>query len=206
MTLLGLFQDAALSTTPPCPMRSFVISQIVPFAGQMVSKLTSTPVHFMRLLVNDRTMDLTHSCDQDNVSEKETLCETYGFLYGIEKLAKAGTQEFAKCGFVPADLWAKPKSKGAQVVAALVTLVLKFAFSSLALHCGPDFSASLPLSYRKSMFRARVGSAILSWSSPSIADTMGGFWDTDDTNYTHSLRKRTPGATLPVPPRWRRSV
>ncbi|SCZ95761.1 BZ3500_MvSof-1268-A1-R1_Chr8-1g09780 [Microbotryum saponariae] len=87
------------------------------FWRDLKSKITSTPVHFMRLLVNGRAMDLTHICDQDNVSEKGTLCETYGFLYGIEKLAKAGTQEFAKCGFVPADLWAKPNSKGAQVVA-----------------------------------------------------------------------------------------
>ncbi|KDE07251.1 hypothetical protein MVLG_02471 [Microbotryum lychnidis-dioicae p1A1 Lamole] len=87
--ILGFFQDDPLSTTLPCPMRSFVSSKMVPFAGRMVvesldcsgafeggywGKIFKGRTDFVRVMVNDQAMDLTSLCGQSKVTDRGTYC------------------------------------------------------------------------------------------------------------------------------------
>ncbi|SCV71203.1 BQ2448_2791 [Microbotryum intermedium] len=127
MTLLGLFHDSPLSPTLPCPMRTFVASQMIPFGARIVverlsctgngfwddlaAKLSHLPTRFVRVLVNDRAMGLGHICPEDEVSEQGTLCRLVAFGKSLGPTLEQATKEFEKCGFVPANLWDGVKRK-----------------------------------------------------------------------------------------------
>ncbi|KDE04668.1 hypothetical protein MVLG_04892 [Microbotryum lychnidis-dioicae p1A1 Lamole] len=111
LTLLGFFQDSALSTTLPCPMRTFVASKTVPFAGRLVIEQVYTPIwehmswfrhETVRILVNDKRMDLSKICTKDALTYGGTLCEYRRFAVTLKKTIEIATKEFEGCGFVPA--------------------------------------------------------------------------------------------------------
>ncbi|SCV74680.1 BQ2448_7709 [Microbotryum intermedium] len=117
MSLIGLFQDAPLSPTLPCPMRSFVASKLVPFAGRMVVErlrcsgsyedgffsFFKGPSEYVRILVNDQVMDLSSVCGKDEVLTSGTVCRLSAFTKAMEKATATATKEFAKCGFTPSN-------------------------------------------------------------------------------------------------------
>ncbi|SCZ95188.1 BZ3500_MvSof-1268-A1-R1_Chr11-2g03340 [Microbotryum saponariae] len=112
LTLLGFFQDSALSTTLPCPMRTFVASKMVPFAGRLVIEQVHSPIweHMswlrhdtVRILVNDKRMDLSKLCTKDALTYGGTVCEYRRFAATLKKIIETATKEFEGCGFVPAN-------------------------------------------------------------------------------------------------------
>ncbi|SCZ97819.1 BZ3500_MvSof-1268-A1-R1_Chr3-3g06392 [Microbotryum saponariae] len=117
MSLIGLFQDAPLSPTLPCPMRTFVASKLVPFAGRMVVErlqcsgsyedgffsFFGSDADYVRILVNDQIMDLSSVCGKDEVLSSGTVCRLAAFTKAMAKATATATKEFAKCGFTPSD-------------------------------------------------------------------------------------------------------
>ncbi|SCV73399.1 BQ2448_7325 [Microbotryum intermedium] len=113
ITLLGFFHDVSLSTTLPCPMRTFVASKMVPFAGRLVIEQVHSPMFenafgwfrhdTVRVLVNDKRMNLSNLCRESTLSYGGTLCEYSDFVAALERIVATGTKEFAGCGFVPAN-------------------------------------------------------------------------------------------------------
>ncbi|SCV73398.1 BQ2448_7324 [Microbotryum intermedium] len=107
ITLMGFFEDGALSTTLPCPMRSFVTSKIIPFSGRLVIERISgnfvesmfqiMAEKYVRVLVNDQVMNLEKLCGKSNVFEKGTYCSTWQFVSVMEELAKVAAEEFKGC-------------------------------------------------------------------------------------------------------------
>ncbi|SGY83726.1 BQ5605_C009g05652 [Microbotryum silenes-dioicae] len=112
--ILGFFQDDPLSTTLPCPMRSFVSSKMVPFAGRMVvesldcsgafeggywGKIFKGRTDFVRVMVNDQAMDLTSLCGQSKVTDRGTYCTRSAFVEALTKANAIAAKEFAGCGF-----------------------------------------------------------------------------------------------------------
>ncbi|SCV74681.1 BQ2448_7710 [Microbotryum intermedium] len=117
MSLIGLFQDAPLSPTLPCPMRTFVASKLVPFAGRMVVErlrcngsyedgffsFLKGDSDYVRVLVNDQVMDLSSTCGKDETLTGGTVCRLSAFIEAMEKATATATKEFAKCGFTPSN-------------------------------------------------------------------------------------------------------
>ncbi|SCZ95186.1 BZ3500_MvSof-1268-A1-R1_Chr11-2g03339 [Microbotryum saponariae] len=107
LTLLGFFEDGPLSTTLPCPMRTFVASKMVPFSGRLVveriqgifvegwSQIMSDK--YVRILVNDQVMNLEKLCGKSNVFEKGTYCSMWQFVSVMEGLANTAAEEFKRC-------------------------------------------------------------------------------------------------------------
>ncbi|SCZ96532.1 BZ3500_MvSof-1268-A1-R1_Chr8-2g10271 [Microbotryum saponariae] len=119
MSLLNLFLDSALSTTLPCPMRSFITSKMVPFAGRIVFERLSCTGNgfwasikqtigassgaFVRVVVNDEVIDIRHICHEDAVLENGTMCSLESFTAGVDIVQYEKMSRFAQCGFVAAD-------------------------------------------------------------------------------------------------------
>ncbi|SCZ99593.1 BZ3500_MvSof-1268-A1-R1_Chr3-1g06132 [Microbotryum saponariae] len=121
LTLLNLFHDAPLSPTLPCPMRSFVTSRLIPFGASLVverlacsgngfwddlaAKFSGLPTRFVRVVVNDRVMNLAGICPEDELAESDTICRLVAFHKSLTPTLQEATKEFARCAYVPANLW-----------------------------------------------------------------------------------------------------
>ncbi|SCZ96531.1 BZ3500_MvSof-1268-A1-R1_Chr8-2g10270 [Microbotryum saponariae] len=113
MTLLGFFDDATLSTTLPCPMRSFVTSKMIPFAGRIVVermtctghgfwkeflyKISDSSPAYVRVLVNDKSVNLSQLCDEDDRVEGGTMCTLTSFSEHVKARLQEATKDSAKC-------------------------------------------------------------------------------------------------------------